>query len=213
MAYRAALLDFKQSGKFVVAYNEGYSQGSYYLASVADKIYLHPEGAFSWVGMAQTSLFFKGALDKLGLNAEAIRPTVCKYKSAVEPYIRKDMSKENRLQMETIVNSMWDDVVADVANSRGLSVEELKGYASKLEINSAKDALTRGMVDKLAYEDELYDLYDNYGVKRNEHGTHNHISLSEYIAYTNIAPLYASVGDDSSIDNEKKPKVNIEYIK
>ena len=108
---RAALVDFKQSGKFVVAYNEGCSQGTMYLASVADKIYLHPEGGFSWAGMAQTSIFFKGALDKLGLNAEAIRPTVCKYKSAVEPYIRKEMSKENKAQMQTMVDDMWGVLV------------------------------------------------------------------------------------------------------
>ena len=75
---RAALVDFKQCGKFIVAYNETYSQGGYYLASVADKIYLHPEGGFSWAGFANASLFFKGALDKLGLKAEVFRPTSCK---------------------------------------------------------------------------------------------------------------------------------------
>jgi protease-4 len=208
---RSALERFKASGKFVVAYDESYTQSEYYLATVADQVLVNPAGSVEWHGMSFTTLFYKGLFDKLDIKADIFRPTDCKFKSAVEPYFRTDMSKENRLQMETIVNSMWDDIVADVANSRGLSVEELKGYASKLEINSAKDALTRGMVDKLAYEDELYDLYDNYGVKRNEHGTHNHISLSEYIEYTSIAPLYASVGDDSSIDNEKKPLVAVIY--
>ena len=96
---REALLEFKQSGKFVVAYNETYSQGQYYLASVADKIYLQPEGGMDWSGMASNVMFYKGLLDKLDLRAEVFRPTACKYKSAVEPFILNKMSPANREQM------------------------------------------------------------------------------------------------------------------
>ena len=189
---RAALVDFKQSGKFVVAYNEGYSQGTMYLASVADKIYLHPEGAFSWVGMAQTSIFFKGALDKLGLNAEAIRPTVCKYKSAVEPYIRKEMSKENKAQMQTMVDDMWGVLVGAIAESRNLDAKKLMQLADKLEITQPEDALKHGLVDALIYEDEMNDKFAEYGVEKGVDGEYNIISLGEYMTLAPVLPKFGA---------------------
>ena len=189
---RAALVDFKQSGKFVVAYNESYSQGAYYLASVADKIYLHPEGGFSWMGMAQTSIFFKGALDKLGLNAEAIRPTVCKYKSAVEPYIRKEMSKENKAQMQTLVDDMWGILVGSIAESRKLDAGTLKKLADKLEITQPEDALKYGLVDALIYEDEMNDKFAEYGVEKGADGEYNIISLGEYMTLAPVLPKFGA---------------------
>ena len=189
---RAALVDFKQSGKFVVAYNEGYSQGTMYLASVADKIYLHPEGGFSWAGMAQTSLFFKGALDKLGLNAEAIRPTVCKYKSAVEPYIRKEMSKENKAQMQTLVDDMWGVLVGAIAESRQLDAKKLMQLADKLEVTQPENALKHGLVDALIYEDEMEQKFAEYGVEKGADGEYNIISLGEYMALAPVLPKFGA---------------------
>ena len=189
---RAALLDFKQSGKFVVAYNEAYSQGSYYLASVADKIYLHPEGGFSWVGMAQTSLFFKGALDKLGLNAVAIRPTVCKYKSAVEPYIRKEMSKENKAQMQTLVDDMWGVLVGTIAENRNLDAKKLMQLADKLEVTQPEDALKYGLVDALIYEDEMEQKFAEYGVEKGADGEYNIISLGDYMTLAPVLPKFGA---------------------
>lgn len=187
---RSALVDFKQSGKFVVAYNEGYSQGTMYLASVADKIYLHPEGGFSWAGMAQTSIFFKGALDKLGLNAEAIRPTVCKYKSAVEPYIRKEMSKENKAQMQTMVDDIWGVLVGAIAESRSLDAKKLMQLADKLEVTQPEDALKHGLVDALIYEDEMDAKFAEYGVEKGADGEYNIVSLGEYMA---LAPATLNI--------------------
>ena len=189
---RAALVDFKQSGKFVVAYNEGYSQGTMYLASVADKIYLHPEGGFSWAGMAQTSIFFKGALDKLGLNAEAIRPTVCKYKSAVEPYIRKEMSKENKAQMQTLVDDMWGVLVGAIAESRQLDAKKLMQLADKLEVTQPEDALKHGLVDALIYEDEMEQKFAEYGVEKGTDGEYNIISLGEYMTLAPVLPKFGA---------------------
>lgn len=189
---RAALVDFKQSGKFVVAYNEGYSQGTLYLASVADKIYLHPEGGFSWAGMAQTSIFFKGALDKLGLNAEAIRPTVCKYKSAVEPYIRKEMSKENKAQMQTLVDDMWSVLVGAIAESRQLDAKKLMQLADKLEVTQPEDALKHGLVDALIYEDEMEQKFAEYGVEKGTDGEYNIISLGEYMTLAPVLPKFGA---------------------
>ena len=189
---RAALIDFKQSGKFVVAYNEGYSQGTMYLASAADKIYLHPEGGFSWTGMAQTSIFFKGALDKLGLNAEAIRPTVCKYKSAVEPYIRKEMSKENKAQMQTLVDDMWSVLVGTIAESRNLDAKKLMKLADNLEITQPEDALKHGLVDALIYEDEMDAKFAEYGVEKGIDGEYNIISLGEYMTLAPVLPKFGA---------------------
>ncbi len=189
---RAALIDFKQSGKFVVAYNEGYSQGTMYLASAADKIYLHPEGGFSWAGMAQTSIFFKGALDKLGLNAEAIRPTVCKYKSAVEPYIRKEMSKENKAQMQTLVDDMWSVLVGTIAESRNLDAKKLMKLADNLEITQPEDALKHGLVDALIYEDEMDAKFAEYGVEKGIDGEYNIISLGEYMTLAPVLPKFGA---------------------
>ncbi len=185
---RAALIDFKTSGKFVVAYNESYSQAGYYLSSVADKIYLHPEGGFSWVGLANTTLFMKGAYDKLGLKVEAFRPTACKYKSAVEPYIRKSMSAENRAQMQCMVDDMWGVLVEDIAASRGLKAATLKRLADKLEVLLPEDALKHKLVDELIYEDVVNDKFAEYGVKPGLDGEYNIVSLGEYISLKPAIP-------------------------
>ena len=189
---RSALIDFKQSGKFVVAYNETYSQGAYYLASVADKIYLHPEGGFSWVGLAQSSLFMKGALDKLGLKAEAFRPTACKYKSAVEPYIRKNFSPENRAQSQMMVDDMWAVLVGSIAESRNLDAKKLMRLADKLEVSQPEDALKHGLVDALIYEDEMEAKFAEYGVEKGADGKFNIISLGDYMTLAPVMPKFGA---------------------
>ena len=189
---RSALIDFKQSGKFVVAYNETYSQGAYYLASVADKIYLHPEGGFSWVGLAQSSLFMKGALDKLGLKAEAFRPTACKYKSAVEPYIRKNFSPENRAQSQMMVDDMWGVLVGSIAESRNLDAKKLMRLADKLEVSQPEDALKHGLVDALIYEDEMEAKFAEYGVEKGADGKFNIISLGDYMTLAPVMPKFGA---------------------
>jgi len=189
---RAALVDFKQSGKFVVAYNETYSQGGYYLASVADKIYLHPEGGFWWVGLAQTSIFMKGALDKLGLKAEAFRPTACKYKSAVEPYIRKNFSPENRAQSQMMVDDMWSVLVGSIAESRNLDAKKLMRLADKLEVSQPEDALKHGLVDALIYEDEMEAKFAEYGVEKGADGKFNIISLGDYMTLAPVMPKFGA---------------------
>ena len=208
---RTALERFKASGKFVVAYDDTYTQSEYYLATAADKILLTPEGSLEWRGIAFTTLFHKGLMDKLDVKAEIFRPTACKFKSAVEPIFRTNMSPENRLQMEVLATSMWNDIVNDVATSRNLNADNLKQYAANLEINTSEDALARGMIDQIAYEDELFNIYSEYGVERNEYGLHNTISLYDYITYINISPMRVSVGDNSAIEDADKPLIAIIY--
>ena len=161
---REALLEFKQSGKFVVAYNETYSQGQYYLASVADKIYLQPEGGMDWSGMASNVMFYKGLLDKLDLRAEVFRPTACKYKSAVEPFILNKMSPANREQMQALVNSMWGTISGAVCESRGIDSVQMRRITDNLQVTLPEEALQYGFVDSLVYEDQMEDVFAELGV-------------------------------------------------
>ena len=193
---RRALEIFKASGKFVVAYDDTYTQGEYYLASVADEVLLHPEGSLDWRGVGFNTLFMKGLIDKLNIGVEVFRPTMCRYKSAVEPYIMSKMSEANREQMLDLANSMWSTIVADVATSRGIAPERLMEVASNLEIALAEDAQRLGLVDRLAYDDELRALYVEYGVKRNKEGDINTLSLGEYITINAGQMMHLALSGD-----------------
>lgn len=197
---RATLQQFKESGKFIIAYNETYTQGLYYLVSVADQIYMQPEGSFDWTGLASQTLFFKGLLDKLGIEVEIFRPTVCKYKSAVEPYFLKKMSPENRAQMQSLVNSMWKTVTTAVSESRSVSVEELNKLADNLSIVLPQDALEAKLIDGLKYEDEMDGIFAELGVEKGLDDEFNYISLGGYAA---------QVGAD--LKNVSSPEVAIVY--
>ena len=177
---RRAILRFKESGKFVVAYDDYYTQGEYYLASVADHIILQKEGTLEWRGIGFDMMFFKSLLDKIDAKVEVFRPTSCKYKSAVEPYILTSMSKADREQMETLAQSMWNTIVEDVHQSRGIAPETLKKLASNLDISLAEDALEAKLVDEIGYEDSLYEYFESKGVETNDLNTINTISLGRY---------------------------------
>ena len=179
---------FKESGKFVVAYGEVYSQGGYYLASVADSIYLNPVGEMDWRGLAMQVMFYKGALDKLGIEPQVFRHGT--FKSAVEPYILNRMSPENRTQMETIANSIWGTMVADIAKERNLSIDSLNMFATDLSAMMAEDALANRMVDGLKYEDEVEDiLREKLELDADEDITF--VTLGEYIAAKPYTPSYS----------------------
>lgn len=179
---RAAIEEFKESGKFVVAYNETYSQGQYYLASVADKIYMQPEGGMDWSGLSFDVMFYKGLLDKLDLKAEVFRPTVCKYKSAVEPYILDRMSDANREQMQALVNSLWRTIAGTVAQARGIAPERLEALTDGLRVSLPEEALEYKFVDGLLYEDEMDDVFADLGVETDKEGFYRFVTLGEYAA-------------------------------
>ena len=179
---------FKESGKFVVAYGELYSQGGYYLASVADSIYLNPAGQMEWRGLAAQVMFYKGLLDKLGVEPQVFRHGT--FKSAVEPYIMNRMSPENRTQMETYINSIWGTMVADIAKERNLSIDSLNMFATDLSAMMAEDALANRMVDGLKYEDEVEDiLREKLELDADEDITF--VTLGEYIAANPYTPSYS----------------------
>ena len=150
---RAALLDFKESGKFIVSYADGYGQGAYYLASVADKIYLHPLGNVDWRGLGAQALFYKGTLQKFGIEAEIFRHG--KFKGAVEPFLYDRMSAENRSQILTFAGSIWEHLMAGIEAQRGISVKKQREAAGGLLLKDARSGITQGFVDELKYKDQM----------------------------------------------------------
>ena len=173
---RAAIETFKQSGKFVVSYNEVYSQIAYYFCSVADKVFIQPEGSFEWKGLSVDNMFFKGLIDKLGIEVSILRPTVCKYKSAVEPFFLTKMSDANRAQNQQLANTMWGIITEAVSKSRGISVEALNQLADDLAITLPSEAVEHKFADATLYADQVEELFKSeYGIEKPEY-----VSLGEY---------------------------------
>ncbi len=150
---RLSLLDFKSSGKWVVTYSEMMSEPAYYLASVSDKVYLHPIGDVEWNGLAIEVSFFKRMFEKLEIKPEVFR--VGEFKSAVEPFMLDKMSAENRLQLTETINSIYDYMVTQVSAARGIDKAKLKEMSDKMLVRNAQQAVEYGLVDSLLYEDEL----------------------------------------------------------
>ena len=146
---RRVLEEFKKSGKFVYAYSDSYSQGAYYLASVADKVYLNPQGNIDFRGMCIQSMYYKGLLDKLEVDVEVVKHG--RYKSAVEPYSRENMSEANREQSEALITSIWGTFCNDISTSRKIAVEKLNEIADSMLISTANDALALHLVDEVDY--------------------------------------------------------------
>ena len=212
---RNALIDFKKSKKFVYAYAETMSEKGYYVASVADKIYLNPVGGMEWNGLNAELTFFKGTLDKLGLKPEIFR--VGQFKSAIEPFIREDMSEPNKLQVSSFLNSINDHMVVNIAKTRGLRVDSLNYYADKLIIQEPEDALRTRLVTNVGYQDELEAIIKRQ-LKVDADKKIEYISLNKYkdadhkddtgSSKNRIAVIIASgdinsgTGDDNSIGSE-----------
>ena len=164
---RRELLDFKKSGKFIISYSDDYSQRAYYLSTVADKIFLNPEGNITFKGLAAELSFFKGTLEKLDVQAQIIRHG--KYKSAVEPFIMDKMSDANREQYQKLLDVLWKQMLDGISAQRKIAIEELNLIADSLKIQIAADALKYKLVDKLVYRDEvLADLRVELGIKEND---------------------------------------------
>ncbi len=152
---RNKLLEFKESGKFILSFANSYDQRGYYLASVADTIYMNPEGMVLLKGLHAQLMFFKGMFEKLDIDVQVVRGPNNKYKSAVEPLLLDKMSEANREQLEVLLNSVWGRFILALSESRGISVEELNGMADRLDLSTAEKALEMNIVDKLAYRDEV----------------------------------------------------------
>jgi protease IV len=152
---RDALLDFRESGKFIIAHADAYTQKTYYLASAADKIYLTPTGDFDFKGLQATVLFFKRALDKYGIDMQVIRHGT--FKSAVEPFLTDEISDANREQLDVMLSSLWGKMVEEISIARGIPADELNRYADDLSLAFDHQALEKNMIDGLKYYDEVLD--------------------------------------------------------
>lgn len=211
---RDAIIDFRKSKKPVIAYSEVYSQSAYYLASAADKIYLNPQGALEFKGFNAQLAFFKGALDKLGVEAQIIR--VGNYKSAVEPFINTKMSDYNRQQVSVYINGMYQIFLEGIADSRKITVDSLKQIANHYKIQLPADAVTYKMVDALKYKDEVLEELRQL-TKQAAGKTITSITVNEYVKTVEpdknkdgkIAVIYANgdivggEGSDNQIGSER----------
>lgn len=153
---RDALLDFKESGKFIYAFADVYTQKSYYLASVADSIFMTPQGMFLFSGLSAEVTFYKNALEKLGVEMQVIKHG--SYKSAAESFTRESLSDENREQIAGYVGSIWDKMISDISISRNISVEALNHHADLLATFDNETLMETGMIDGLIYYDEMLSL-------------------------------------------------------
>jgi protease-4 len=153
---RNALIDFKKSNKFIIAYGNILTQRAYYLASVADKIYLNPQGEIEFTGMHSEVMFFKGALEKLGIEPEIIRHG--KFKSAVEPFMSDKMSEENRAQISQLIKTIWENNISAISSARNISTKELNYIADKMILTDADSCISRKIVDSLLYLDQVYSV-------------------------------------------------------
>ena len=162
---RNKLEEFKESGKFIYSYADYYYFPTYYVASVSDSVFVNPEGEMSFTGMVAQITFFTGALEKLGVDMQVVRAG--KFKGAVEAYTRKDLSPENRKQIEIYINSVFNEVLTKISESRNIPVERLKTDADKLEMKSVQDFIAGGYIDAAAYRDQFYGaMKDRMGVDR-----------------------------------------------
>lgn len=214
---RQKLVDFRESGKFIIAHADVYNQKSYYMASTADNVYLHPEGGFSFFGFYGQITYLKGMLDKLGVKMQIYYAG--KFKSATEPYRRKDMTPENRKQVTEYLSGLYTMYLEDIAASRNISVDELRAIADEARIRQPQDAVAQKLVDATKYKDEvLAELRDKLGT--NEDDKMEVASLKKYLSVNKdkiktlsgsdkVAVIYAEggivdgQGDRGSIGGDK----------
>ncbi len=151
---RKALIDFKSSEKFIIAYSESYSQSAYYLSTVADKVYLNPVGDLTFVGLTTQIMFFKEALEKMDIEMQVIRHG--KFKSAVEPFLAKEMSPANEKQLSSLIQSIWDVMLDNISTARNIPTDTLNAIADRIAIRIPKNAVDNKLIDGLKYQDEVF---------------------------------------------------------
>lgn len=197
-ALRDELESFKKSGKFVVAYSNFLTQRDYYLNSIADTLYLNPVGELDFKGLSSEIIYMKNLQEKTGVKMEVLRHG--KYKSAVEPFLAQEMSPENREQMTVLLNSAWETIVTDISKSRNIPVDSLNSIANSLGGRTPELALSKKLVDKVAYEDVYHNaIRKNLNVEAEEE--YNTVSIVDYSK--NVAT--------TSLDFSKKDIVAIIY--
>ncbi len=200
---RRALEDFKSSGKWIVSYAEDFSQGGYYVASVANEVYMYPEGSLDWRGINAEVMFFKKMLDKLEIEAQVIRGPNNKFKSAVEPFIYDHMSDANKVQVETFIGDIWRVMLDGISQTRGITVPELNAYADSLAFVLPEKVAEARMVDGLKYRDEVMSLLKSkLGMEAS--------AKDEDIELISLANYHDNAGKGK--DKDEKPSVKKDRI-
>jgi len=203
---RNKLLEFKQTGKPIIAYSEVYNQAAYYLSSIANTVYLNPEGIVELKGLSAGIMFYKGLFEKLDIDVQVIRHG--KFKSAIEPFILDKMSDANREQMQLLLNSFADNIMDSIANQRGLTLKEVQQHANTLILENAKSCVDYKYVDALLYQDQLEDTLKALAGSKKL----SIITLSKYthvkgnkkeISRNKIAIIYATGSINSGKGDEK----------
>lgn len=216
-AIRKALVDFKQSGKFIVAYGDQYTQGSYYLCSTADSIVVNPQGMIDWSGLSSTVTYYKDLLEKVGVEMQVVK--VGTYKSAVEPFLLSEMSDANREQIETYDREIWGEMTKAVSKSRGISVDKLNELAdSMMMLQDAMLYKKEKLVDKLAYSDAVKPMIAHM-MKVDSPDDYNTISVKDLAGIAssepkgtsgNVVAVYYAVGDivqETTSDFNTEPQI------
>lgn len=220
-AIRKALADFKECGKFIIAYGDNYSQGFYYLASLADKILVNPQGSIDWHGLAGTTMFYKEAMDKLGIDMQIFK--VGTFKSAVEPYMLNSMSDANREQVAAFLNSIWNNFSNATATSRGISTDRLNDIANEHAMFlTAEQLVENRLADTLIYEanvdeylksymqrenaPETYDIDELCSIQRSKPKDKEGNVIAVYYAYGEIDGSSSSIEGDEGINSAKVVK-------
>ena len=211
---RDGIDEFRESGKWVVAWSESMSQGGYYLNSVADEVYLHPAGGMTLLGLRAQSMFYPGLLDKLGVDVTVLRGPNNKYKSAVEPLLRKNFSDANKEQLEALLGEFWETISSDIAISRNMPVSQIDAVAENISVRLPNDAVEQGLIDATLYEDELDDLLES----RLDSLELETISFGEYTlserlfgmdmseeAFTDLIVTLTDDSDNDDSDQEEDP--------
>jgi len=190
---REQIADFKESGKFVIAYGDIMTQGAYYLATIADEVYLNPEGTLDFRGLNAEVMFLKNMLEKIGIEPQIIRHG--EFKSAGEPLYLERLSPENREQIQAYVSSLWNTALKDIAESRNISATRLNEIADAFETRTPEGALQAGMIDGIAHRDEIREIFR----EKLELDEKKKINLVEYSKYRR-APMPKSMIPSRSRD-------------
>ncbi|MGM0612724.1 MAG: signal peptide peptidase SppA [Bacteroidota bacterium] len=194
---RNSLKDFKESGKFIVAYSDVLSQKAYYLASLADKIYLSPSGMMDFRGMSMNVMFYKGLLEKLDVDMQVVR--YGEYKSAVEPFLLDEMSEANKEQSMKYISGIWDHTLQGIKDQRDVTIDRLNIIADSMLLREPEDAKKENLVDEIIYKDELYArLGERVGLGEDEKP--EFIGLHKY-----------QQTDKSGLNLNKKPEIAVIY--
>ncbi len=196
---RAALVEFKKSGKFIVCYSENLTQKGYYIASVSDSIYLNPTGSMDFKGLAAELMFFKNALEKIGVQPEVIRPSGNQFKSAVEPFILEKASEPNRLQYKVMMNSIWNKLMNDMHASTKIPVDSMNTWANNFSVSFPEEALKHKVVSRLTYQDEFMNALK----KKLKVTDDDDLHIIEIEKYVRVA--------EKSTQNQSKDKIAVIY--